>query len=587
MASDLTSAKLVFENVAPLVGETSFQLTGPGLYALVAPNASGKSHRLRLLEKAGDIKALGQLHAITDGEEEAVLEVGQYAVRFRRNPRRGQKPVEETGAPPMVEPIPGGIATLINGGNLKGEEPRARARLEALLGYVPVEGTAERLAGMLRCVDLDIPAEIEPQVRRVWQRIGQEIAVPRSPWMPLELGEEIAAAVRAEVAPGSPVLQAHSVILDRLNALGLRAEKIAAAHAVEVGAVGGEVAAQLAAAADAFGLAPDAVGLSDRLAACPSAIDAERSLRDAEHDRAMVEAAHQRVIDETARRERLRSTHGPRPDVEAAAGAALLANAEAARLAEIEAAEVAKFEAIAAQLEAARREVEVAKVKRAAASREALAAADAHAAAKAAYERWRAVQTQLSERIIGPSDEELAAARRAVERARETERAAAAAARWREASARRDQAAAIQSAIEGLATDYRRSAQDSWSFLGEAVTKALALPWLRVDGMRIEVGYQRSGKTAPLATAEAPAQDWRDLDDEERISSAELRDAMLSLMLERHRGSWLVLPWADMLAFEDERLLDLARRVEAAGIVAFFERPRRKGEADHIVMEKL
>lgn len=242
------------------------------------------------------------------------------------------------------------------------------------------------------------------------------------------------------------------------------------------------------------------------------------------------------------------------------------------------------------------------------------------AAAKMAAERWDEVDALLQEEIEGPGEAEVTAASDAVDEAERAVQVAGHAGLYQAAAAELTNAVDLATGLETAGKDYRRAAKDSWSFLGWEVTEALALPWLQVDGQKIFLGYGDDGKlnSDPAVIAAArlrleqtramdsgtllpparylleairaePQVEWRDLDSSKRVSTCELHEACLGIMLSRRSSlsGILIVPWEVMAAFDEASLDAFAERVAEAGLVIISERPRRKGDREGLYLEKV
>lgn len=242
------------------------------------------------------------------------------------------------------------------------------------------------------------------------------------------------------------------------------------------------------------------------------------------------------------------------------------------------------------------------------------------AAAKMAAERWDEVDALLQEEIEGPGEAEVTAAADAVDEAQRAVQVAGHAGLYQAAAAELTNAVDLATGLETAGKDYRRAAKDSWSFLGWEVTEALALPWLQVDGQKIFLGYGDDGKlnSDPAVVAAArlrleqtrtmdsgtllpparflleairaePQVEWRDLDSSKRVSTCELHEACLGIMLSRRSSlsGILIVPWEVMAAFDEASLDAFAGRVAEAGLVIISERPRRKGDRAGLHLEKV
>jgi hypothetical protein len=210
-------------------------------------------------------------------------------------------------------------------------------------------------------------------------------------------------------------------------------------------------------------------------------------------------------------------------------------------------------------------------------------------------DRWRETARLIGEPLPGPEADEVNLADAAVDRAAAELATADAAAAFREVLLQLRREEELLAWLEDLEQDLRDAAGDSWLHLGDVVTEELGLPWLRLKGMDMELVYDRATKR--LATEETPEErrEVRLLDDKARVSTAELHEAMLHLMLDRRRVEpsdggrppVIIFPWdyerpSAIAALDDERKARFAAAVIDAGLVIFAERPRRTGEPEEV-----
>lgn len=666
------------QNIGPIRGERLLgRIDGPGLYRFVAPNANGKSRLLDLLQKIQRDKLLRSEANITHGEFSAFLEIGASRVTFRKSGAAGTVEPRREGIEqlPKIEAIPSPISTLITGANLKGEEPRAKARLEALLTYVPVEADEQRIGRLADSMEVlaRVLKGAPDALRLASDWLAERAAsgkVRGIGGVSFETEPQLRAWLLARQNEG--ILEAQQSLLDRLNALGNAAE-----HAL---AAGND--RMLAARGRADELAPKRGGVAltaQEIAALPLVGDAEIAQRAAENAAAEARVSYRHRVDEGARREQIRGTVGEAIDLApleaalavadakegeaiAAAETALAArdaidNADAIRSLEEsrrwaareattvldlayelrvsglgDAAEGKTFNAdatlgslrrfrtlVAGALDVAEKRLEAFATAQAEADSigerrenaqteldEAIAAQDlAEDRKREALERLQAgrelndrrarILKSLAAPLTGATAEEVEAAEARAQAARETFALAGVVARYRAALA--DQQAAERSvgSVDDLAKAYRAAAADTWQALGGIVTEAIAVPFLQVQGLRIFLGYvAQPGRVEGRLAGEneAPgAIEWRNLDDSEMISTAELNQAILRLMLSRRSelGGILILPWEVVAALDDDRARVFSAEAKAAGLVVISERPRRDSDPQDagIYLEKV
>lgn len=225
--------------------------------------------------------------------------------------------------------------------------------------------------------------------------------------------------------------------------------------------------------------------------------------------------------------------------------------------------------------------------------------------------------------------EQIAAAGRRVEAARQALALARNAGAFLESEERLEELLHVLTVLERAAKDYRSAAVDSWTTLGDALNRALGIPWLQIDGTRLYLGYvdgrlnndpdrlaevRRAAeqaaalcdRTSPVETARVIMQrvvaaeeiDWRDIEEATReaddvqpalISTAELHEACIALMLSRpdRLGPLGVIPWHVTAALSDKRVARLDEDLRRLGIVAFSERPRRQTDPPDLFLERV
>lgn len=216
--------------------------------------------------------------------------------------------------------------------------------------------------------------------------------------------------------------------------------------------------------------------------------------------------------------------------------------------------------------------------------REAQAALDE---ASERVERWEDVAAKLDREPRGPSAEEVDQAEAESAGAKRRLELAIAAVEHQRLAALLEESRALHNAIESDAADYRRAAKESWKHLGDALTSALGIPWLSLSGTDILLHYSTS--TGRLRTSVFEPSTARNIDDEERISSGELSEAMLRLMLEKRDSASgiIILPWEVVASLDEDRLHDFDRLVAEAGIYVVSERPRRSGDRNEMFLERV
>ena len=291
---------------------------GPGLYLLVGPKAHGKSTHLELLRKLQDHDAV-YTDVVTDGQTEARFDLAPCRAVFRQSPLGDPRPPEIVGADdlPPIASLPDAVRALISGGDMKGEEPRSRARLAALLEYCPVDSTAERLerlAGALEGRSWSLTGSPMSQLDDAWDELLDGLAKsPRKP-MRYQSAPEIMAQVEGARDRDGSLLGDHKTLVDLLNATGLSGEKVTAAQVGVVKEIEGRRAQVLADAARHLGMSEgDLLPLlnrsHDREWAATQAQEAQTEL-------AMVSSARAVRVAVEKEREDMAAAHGEEPEID-------------------------------------------------------------------------------------------------------------------------------------------------------------------------------------------------------------------------------------------------------------------------------
>ena len=567
-------------NIGPARGDHLLgRVDGPGLYLFVARNAGGKSQHLGLLGRIQDEKLLRSDVPITDGEVDAYLQIAEARVTFRRSARGDAREPKREGVEtlPTIEEIPQPIDELITGGHIKGAEARARHRLKALLSYAPVESRDELVVELCDVMRGRFLEEITVGVAAAWADLQREVSGRQKRFreMSLEGADQIEAWLLEQSREG--ILDDHERLVDRLNALGNVAEKIVAVQAERVAAA----EARMGAAVDASGI-PAAM-----LVKAPDPAETQDELQVRQERAWQLRDGRRRFLEEHERQEQVRASHGEKPDRQPEVQALRAAKTRIAR---------AISENADGDVELRRAEValEAAKVRKEATEQERQSAHAGRQAAEEALNRidvrlesWEATAALLAQTLEGPSVEDVAKAQAAVERFEEAFQAAKAADVYRAAAVEHKQEEDLQVQLLSLAEDYREAKKGSWARLGEIVTDELALPWLAVDELEIQLRYDPDGTLRKDPSTEDF--EVRDLDDADRVSAGELHEAMLQLMLSRREklGGILIVPWQIVAALDEERLSRLATEAEAAKLVVFSERPRRTGDPEDLMLERV
>lgn len=120
------------------IADLTLSLTKPGVYVMRGRNGAGKTSAINAVRAAlGDKSATAQP---TDGMRAGTVEGPGVTLHVGKNRRRD-------GTPDVGLADSGPLATLIDP-RLKGDEARAKARIQALLQLCPIEVTDEMLADL-------------------------------------------------------------------------------------------------------------------------------------------------------------------------------------------------------------------------------------------------------------------------------------------------------------------------------------------------------------------------------------------------------------------------------------------------------
>ncbi len=221
---------------------------------------------------------------------------------------------------------------------------------------------------------------------------------------------------------------------------------------------------------------------------------------------------------------------------------------------------------------------------------------------KAAEEinRWELVAALIAEPVDGPSLGDVEVADAAVRKIEAELDMSGESADFRRLLAELHAESEILTWLQDLETDYRAAAAATWLHLGDVVTENLSLPWLKVEGMDLVLAYDTETKRLATGETSPSKKEERRLDDQKRVSTAELHEAMLGLMLDRRktdvteagRSPMVIFPWdyerpSAIAALDGERTRRFAAAVEDHGLVIFAERPSRDGEPDKVRIVKV
>lgn len=614
-------------NLGPLRGDHHIgTVDGPGVYFLVAPNAGGKTTEVRLLESIQDQERLKSSAWIHRGADSAYLELEPFRVTFTRSPA-GEVRVESEGAAEMagrITSMPPSIETLIHGDHLDGDDARARRRLEALLTYAPVQATPERLDTLLGAfAGSSIQAEISTErdertewesFQHVWQRLADEAAQGRRlRFEPLRSVAGIREWIMTNPKRGTGVLDDHGLLRDIANATANVGEKAAEVQRRRIAKLEGALEETMDSAREK---------LTEAGMELPEGEDAFRGMLEGEYAtetvtalveerRSILTRLEQSHADRQAaerRQERLKESHGDRPEYGDEEAVTLFRHQLSLLSGKAEAvAGFAMDEPGFLENDGYPRELDRLRDDTVAARERLSSLREARATKREEQARWDAVEAEINFPIEGATAEEVETARSGLKAAERDLSLAEWAARFQETSLELEQALDLARRIDEVAKDLRSAAKDSWAFLGKIITDSLRLPWLQVDGLDIYLGYvdgrlnadpeliaeaERAAEQAAAALdnlspvalprfiferiREASAVEWRLLDDEVNVSTAELHESCLTLMLER-RGELseiIIVDWKIPAALDSERLLRFDRQVREAGKVLISERPR-------------
>ncbi len=266
----------------------------------------------------------------------------------------------------------------------------------------------------------------------------------------------------------------------------------------------------------------------------------------------------------------------------------------------------------------AQREAEAAGERRELCDTESERAAKAVATAEKIHAERADLETSLAAPIDRPTPERLEEAAKAIA---DFEAQAALYAYSKEvaaASLTREEAGKLLERVDTLGAAYRAAAKAVWGRLGGLVTLHLRLPYLAVEGSDLFIGFGPDGTLNRTETGwldEAAAKnladgsglglnlerfiaervqvagevEWRHVDDVAGISAGELREAFLTLLFDRAtgQGAWIEVPWGITAAFDEATLRSLARRAVDSQLTILSERPRRAGDPEDLVLEKI
>lgn len=679
---------------------------GPGLYFLVHENAGAKTSHLNLLLHAQDEGYLRRSANISLGKTEALFELEPLRITFNRAPSGAvTAEAEGLGEGPRVVAMPDAIETLISGDDLIDDEARARRRLGALLSYAPVDSDDERLRVLLEAFrDRPWSEEIDRDIARAYDEL---IAEAKSQFRglrvePLRTLEEIEDWVAENPKRKGSILDDQDLLIQIANATGNAVEKAADVQRRRIAKIEGRRDEAVAQASKIAG--HDEVPEAYAAEHLEGEVDIEalrEEHREARDRRVDVRSRYEERLAAERRQERLRKSHGDRPDLSDAEAdvsrreedlemarltceGARAEHARAVREVESigEATDRAQSEAVAAVVDWAEfsrdltlrvmpegveadavrygldLEAEAGRarslVKRiadavrvdlsdswerartvAAARAEALdqaeaavrraeseleAARDRLRRQESELESWERTQAEIEEPIEGPDAEEVKAAEEAEAMLAKAVDHGRAALHYQAVASQLAAALDLARRLDEVASGYRDAAKDTWYFLGQIVTDELRLPWLQVDGLDIYLGYRDGRLNADpelIAEARAAAEqaaaardqlsqvalqrfifneirevsdvDWRDIDDDTWLSTAELHEACLEVMLSRRSklGGLLIVPWRVIGALDADRLRRFDRRVRDAGLTMVSERPRRDGDPREMVLERV
>jgi hypothetical protein len=618
--------KLVTRNIGPSE-QLEAEIDGPGLHLLVAENGDGKTSHLRLLRQLSTRKELQRRIHVRDGESEASLTLGPAQVDFTIGPA-GDVRVVASGVDqlPAVGDMPATIETLIDGGGLKDSDARARRRIDALLSYAPVAASDDRLSRLLESCRGRVWSDTIPAaVSAAWQALADKLTGTgkRVKFAPPKTAAELRVAVLTDPERSSSVLGDHDALRAELNAIGNCGEAVLEMQRREIAALQARRDTVASSAAAALGSGPTAevrrqlaeFDLASRETAEERrrmASDTARSCRDARLARVAAEE----------RRARQLAARAPRPELPELPEQAIK-HAEAAWKALREAAYYdPKPSEVRTAIAVLRDEMTVVS--------QSLGDAERHfeihdrRCVEIAAEQiaWDRLEAELQERIVGPEASDVTEAEARLAKAEHEVALGTHAALYQATEAELRAAVDLATTIDRFAADYRAAAVDCWLYLGTVITDALKLPWLQVDGLEIFLGYAEDGRlnrhpevleaaareaaraaeiasglNSPVAVQrfiltrirEHKAVTWRSMDDAERISTGELHEAVLSLMLDRpeNLSGILVIPPEVIGALSSERLRRLSAQCKERGIIALSERPRRDGDPDGLWVETI
>jgi hypothetical protein len=628
--------RLRVQNIGAAAGRHDLgEIDGPDLYALGGDNGEGKTTLLRLLEDLGrDVAKAGKRVRISHGAAEASLEIGDASFEFRYSLVKDAIEVTSDGETLPVTSLPEEILRLVDP-KIKGDEERLKARLDALVRICQIEMSESVLDALLDCLPtLGIEAD-RPQERAmlVSKMVAGKPPVPnaalfldsKDPWRKAALAKSGLVEGAGEIIKLShAVARSLEVLAERkegelkplqaqLREANNRLEELQKQRGEEplpeesLDALGRAVAAAEASSAARQGEEVRRARLATQLGARPEDIaegdiakrgkECGRNLVAAQNEYNAADAASDKSrSDKNATAARLESDLARLNRSLAALGDALSAGDDGGEewLREYLLASHDLKETWGAHRNLGLRDRETTTILTAKFAKlsEAQAAVREIQRIQAEWQQqaqqrqkeqasWDALNAQLQEPLEGATLEEVEKLRgqlRIAQLQADLDLATAAA---ETAQAGYDTLRRDVVSLTGKIKAWRDVGPSLWKTIGQLVGRELELPWLRVEDMRILVGYTSKGKGAKLALDSAPT-DWRDLDEVAEISTGEISEACLHLFVNRAalkaKDSILppivTIPWHVLSSIVNPgRLAGLRSMFKAAGVIGIGEVP--------------
>ena len=625
-------------NIGPAKGDHHIgTFEGPGLYLLTGENSAGKSHHLRVLGRAGEGNLLSSTACISAGETDAYFRLGAYEVVFRTSPDGKPQPPEISGSYdlPVVSSLPAPIQTLLTGDHIKGDDARMVRRLKALLTYMPVPASPEVVARLIDGAKPFINAS--DKIRADWAELFATMDFGKKSREGSALGPAELADWLADQKGDAHEI--HVLLVRKLNALGLTAEEMAAHLKTQAAGKKESARTALEAAWDTLGEGGAMpTTFAHELEAADSA-EADPAEKKTILDRLMGD--HERHLRATKEREQMADSHScTKPVVSKSkldAVSVLVREMEESAQNSSSELDLAKGDFAEQVLESASADLRQRmgdEMERAASGQELslqalhikfddfvekLSFHQGHVARirhiteqteaarktlldrtheksreESAYlesikslERWNVTNELINVEIEpGPTEEEIESAEVDYRKAARAAGLRLGGDRYRSERSAYNSLHAAHAEMVVSARGYRTAAQKAPVCFGNAVTDFLDIPWLSIHQGHIFLHFKEQEVGSPLAS-ERKGSHARNIDDEDAISTAELSDAMIRLLLERRKGGLVILPWEMIAAMSDTRVLELDAAICESATHVLSERPKRAGDSEDLLLERV